>query len=95
MPAQSLAGHHPTACQALCQVLARATLPVGGGGVGREWLKTEERFFFFFFSVPDQTVGAGTRLLWSFGSPGSFLIPGRDIKGRGVCQGKSGERPGD
>ena len=73
MQTQTLAGHLPAACQALCQVLARATLPVSGGGVGREWLKTEEGFF----SVPDRTVWAGTKLLQSFGSPDSFLISGQ------------------
>ena len=42
MQTQTLAGHVPTACQALCPVLARATLPGSGGGVGRECLKTAE-----------------------------------------------------
>ena len=42
MQTQTLAGHVPTACQALYPVLARATLPGSGGGVGREYLKTEE-----------------------------------------------------
>lgn len=44
MQTQRLAGHLPIACQILCQGLGSVTLPVSGGGVGREWLKAEVFF---------------------------------------------------
>lgn len=45
MQTQIFAGHLPIACKILCQGLGSVTLPVSGGGVGREWLKAEEVFF--------------------------------------------------
>lgn len=65
MRTQTLAGHLLIACQALCQVLARVTLLVSGGGVGREWLKTEEVLF-----SPGSACGGWGRtplVIWSLG----------------------------